>query len=292
MDHTDDHLSLARAADAFDAIIHERGWGQPPLLLRIEGGLDPDKVAELAVRALDGHPAEALLGFSAPPTWTAMGVGAEGWATSCAAAPHGDQTEAPAGAGRERVRSVVLLGRRGGPVGRLRWADGRTLAQAPDEGRVLDCLARALGRATAPPSVSTDVLFATMWLENLAAHGRGRRQPLSWDQAAALHPAGQLLAKEGPPVHPDDLVPAAAALGRVCDWSMVRQQAMHGWNCGLDPALARWMDPGMVSRWLLDSRAGLDELLGHVGEACSLSALRRIRQSLAALGVESTSCVA
>ncbi|HSH58877.1 MAG TPA: hypothetical protein VK988_04385 [Acidimicrobiales bacterium] len=60
-------------------------------------------------------------------------------------------------------------------------------------------------------------------------------------------------------------------------------------------SIPRWSGgwtPGMVSRWLLDSRAGLDELLGHVGEACSSSALRRIRQSLAALGVESTSCVA
>ncbi|HSH60790.1 MAG TPA: hypothetical protein VK988_14370 [Acidimicrobiales bacterium] len=79
---------------------------------------------------------------------------------------------------------------------------------------------------------------------------------------------------------------------------------MPGWSCALAAHIflqftrawiPRWhggWTPAWVSRWLLDSRAGLDELLGHVGEACSSSALRRIRQSLAALGVESTSCLA
>jgi hypothetical protein len=50
------------------------------VLVRAEGDLG---VAEplVAVRSLDDHPRRHLLGFVAPPEWTALGVVVEGWAT-------------------------------------------------------------------------------------------------------------------------------------------------------------------------------------------------------------------
>lgn len=287
MDHTE-ALQLERAFDAFDAITTERGWGQPPLLLRIQDGLDPDGGAELGVGELDGHPAEALLGFTAPMAWTAMGVSAEGWATSCADVPHGYRAEAPAGTTRERVRTLVLLSHWGDPVGRTRWEDGRSLDEPPTEGFVVDCLRRALGRPTPPPTATTTTLFATMWLENVLARSRQGGRRLSWDQAAALHPAVQLMGGERREVghEPVDVTGPALALGKVCDWSMVRQQAIRGWKAGLDAPLAVWMDTGMLSRWLLDRRPLVEELIDQLGGTCSPSVLRRIRQSLAAQEVD------
>lgn len=303
MPQTEDHLLLERVADVLDTVTSERGWGQPPLLLRLQGGLDLDGRADLGLRELDGHPAQSLLGFSAPLSWTALGVSAEGWATPCTEGPHGYRVEAAPGAARTRVRSLVLLGHRGEAVGRLRWEDGRCLTEAPTEGLVIDCLRRALGRRTPPPATSTDVLFATMWLENVLAPPNcgaptslndaetpqsSRR--LTWRQACVLHPAVQLLAQgpaqDGRTHSGEDVVAMARSLGRVCGWTMVRQQVMQGWKAGLDPKLATWMDAGMVSRWLLDRRPGLDDLLEHLAGACSPSVLRRVRQSLVALGID------
>lgn len=292
MDPTQERAPLERVADAFDAITTERGWGQPPLLLRVEGDLDTGCDLDLGVKELDGHPAQALLGFSAPMAWTALGVSAEGWATPCADVPHGYRAEAPAGAStRERVRSLVLLGHRGDPVGWLHWKDGRRHAEPPTEGLLVDCLRRALGRPTPPPAASTDVLFATMWLENLLERSRPQRKrhggrSLEWEEAAALHPAVQMLAATGQGALDDDLVDTARALGRVCDWAMVRHQAIRGWKAGLDASLAVWMDAGMVSRWLLDCRPGLTELLGHLESTCSRSLARQVRQTLVGFGVD------
>ncbi len=127
---------LARAADAFDALIDERGWGQGPLLLRVEGTLDPDAGAELGIKQLDVHPAQALLGFSAPLAWTAIGVSAEGWATPCTDTHYGYRLDVPTGSEEspKRVPSLVLLDRDGNVASRLRGEDGRVITEAPEEG--------------------------------------------------------------------------------------------------------------------------------------------------------------
>ncbi len=285
MDHTNVRRQLERVVDAFDAVITERGWAQPPLLLRIEGKLGPDGSFDLGVRELDGHPAEVLLGFSAPLAWTAIGVSTEGWATPYGEHPRDDGAEVGAGSSGVRVRVLILLSRGGDRLGRICWEDGRCLPEAPGEGLVVDCLRRALGRPTPPPTATTDLLFATMWLENVLARSREARQPLTWGQAAALHPAMQVMAADAPALQHDDVVGPMRALAKVCDWSIVRQQVMRGWQAGLEPFLAEWMDAGMVSRWLLDRRPGIEELLGELARVCAPPVLRQIRPSLIGLGI-------
>jgi len=276
---------LQRAAGAFDRIIDERGWGEPPLLLRTRGGLDPEHGAELAVHPLDGHPAESLVGFSAPLGWTAIGVSAEGWAGRYQPDPAGYRATAAGDGGRERVRSLVLVDRQGQLAGGLRGRDGLVVDTPPTEGLVLDCLRRALGLGTARPTVPTGTFFAQLWLAGVIATGDGGGRRLTWPEARALHPAAQLLAPDGPPTEAGDVVGAARALAQGCDWSMVRHQIMGGWDAGLGPAEATWMDAGMLSRWLLAQQPPVADLLAAARSRTSPAAHRRITRALADLGV-------
>lgn len=280
------HAPLQRAADAFDALVNERGWGEAPLLLRITRGLDPDAGAELAVEELDGHPAQALLGFSAPIAWSAVGVSAEGWATPCATTDHGYRADTSDDARRDRVRSLVLLDRDGLVAGRLRRPDGRVAREAPEDGMIVDCLRRAMGRRTSPPVVSTTTLFATLWLESVLAEAERMHSPLSWLQVVALHPAVQVRARTGEAVSPGELVGAARGLGRARDWTMVRQQLITGWRPSeIEARVAVWMDIGMISRWLLDRRPTTDELVDALGAHCPPGVLARIRRALDGMGL-------
>lgn len=135
---------LERAIDVFDAVAEDRGWGCPPLLIGLGFSDDPGAEVEIAVKEIDEHPAEALLGFSAPASWTAIGVSAEGWAYPCHESGSCSRPGASGGARRERVRSLVLVGRDGRVAGRLRWPDGRVAGDVPSEGLVLDGLRHAL----------------------------------------------------------------------------------------------------------------------------------------------------
>jgi hypothetical protein len=286
VDHTEVRRQLERALDAFDATVTERGWDQPPLLLRLEASRSGCGKLELGMRALDRHPATELLGFSAPLSWRAVGVSAEGWATSFPdLAPQGHRGKPTSASPRSRVRTLVLLGCGGELVGRARCEDGRQLAEPPTEGLVVDCLRRALGRPTPPPTATTNVLFASMWLENVLAPSHRWPNQLTWRETVALHPALRLLAREGRGAKVDDVEEAVGALGKVCDWSMVRQQVIHDWKAGLDPSLAAWMDTGMVSRWLLDRRPGVDELFNQLANICPTSMLQRIHRFLLDLRV-------
>jgi hypothetical protein len=162
--HQDGRARAARAADAFDALIDERGWGQGPLLLRVEATLDPDAGAELEIKRLDVHPAQALLGFSAPLAWAAIGVSAEGWARPCTDTHHRYRLDVPTGSEEspKQVRSLVLLDRDGNAASRLRGEDGLVVTEAPEETLILDCLLRAMGPRTAPPAAATATLFNTI----------------------------------------------------------------------------------------------------------------------------------
>lgn len=139
------HPLFERAVELFDAIAEDLGWGCPALLFGIGRSDEAATEVEIAVREIDGHPAESLQGFSAPANWTAIGVCAEGWAYPSPGIGHSDRPGAPAGPGRERVRSLVLLGREGQVAARLRWQDGRVAKEAPAEGLMMDCLRRSLG---------------------------------------------------------------------------------------------------------------------------------------------------
>jgi hypothetical protein len=142
-----------------------------------------------------------------------------------------------------------------------------------------------MGRRTPPPAASTDVLFATLWLEAIVAAGRRGRRTMTWHQAVGLHPAVQLLRKEGQAPSGNDLVVAARALARAYDWTRVRDEAIRGWDVGVEKRLAVWMDIGMLSRWLLDRRPPLDELATGASLRCTPATIRRITEALAELEV-------
>ncbi len=139
------HPLFERAVELFDAITENRGWGCPALLFGIACSDEPGSEVKIAFKEFDGHPAESLIGFSAPLTWTAIGVCAEGWAYPYLEAEHKVRPAAATGPGRERVRSLVLLSRDGQVAGRLRWQNGRVVKEAPVEGLMRDCLRRSLG---------------------------------------------------------------------------------------------------------------------------------------------------
>ena len=57
---------------AVDTAAEERGWTKRHLLVRVEAGTSDDDV-QLGFKEIDGHPLNALLGFTAPAEWLALG---------------------------------------------------------------------------------------------------------------------------------------------------------------------------------------------------------------------------
>jgi hypothetical protein len=201
---------LDRLVTLLDAVVSEGGWHQPHRIVSVETAADDDDVA-LGFQELEAgvHPLDHLLGFVAPPTWSAIGVVCFGWA-----APAVDlDPDRHTAAGRPslhpercRVRVVSLVDRSGTTWATAALEDG-TVVDEPGEGTVADALRRCLRLPTAPPPVGTAELFAALWLADVAAAGR----PLSWTEAALRHPALRLLARDGHRPQPEDVGAAAVA---------------------------------------------------------------------------------
>jgi hypothetical protein len=110
--------------------------GGPPTLFHVvEGAGDEFQLGVLPIEHVS--PFEMLLGFDAPAEWSALGLLSGGWAHTPA--------------GRQRVTMAVAVDRAGGLSAHTRLADGQELTEPPSEGRVLDCLRRAMGLPTPPP---------------------------------------------------------------------------------------------------------------------------------------------
>lgn len=286
----DGHLDALRAVlDDIRAADAERGPDAPPLLAHVRGDAADPATWDLLVAPLgSGSPAEALLGFTAPATWCAIGVAAGGWAAPPSATRESDlelgrATGGPPSAHPDamRIRATTVISRLGGEVTVLRWPDGTELT--PGErgvGRIPEAIRCALGVPNPPPPVPTDVLFGALWLQAILA--KGRDGSLSWHRAAALHPAVRLLGDGGRPIATvPGVVEAARALGRVWGWEGVRRWAAAGWLPDLvEPALARWMDDGMLARTLLGGIPPLAELLTAAASRTTPAAHRRVRAVL------------
>lgn len=267
----------------------ERGPEAPPLVAHVRGCVDdPGSWQLLAAPLGSSSPADALMGFSAPAEWCAIGVAAGGWAAP--AACDGDLELGRAGdippsahPDAVRVRTTTVISRLGGEVTVLAWPDGREAQLTePAIGRIPEAMRCALGVANPPPPAPTDVLFCAAWLEAVVAEGR-RGGRLSWRRAAALYPAVQLLAAEGgrASLSVAGVVEAARALGRVWGWDGVRRWVTNGWLPGIvDANLAAWMDDGMLARTLLSAFPPLAELLAAAADRTTLAAHRRITQVL------------
>jgi len=265
------------------ALDRDRPLTAPPVLIRIVGPVaDPVRIEEnLAF--------DELIGFAAPSDCSAVGVVASGWATKLGGRPDAFAGSANGGAydgGRERVRTTAIVERDGTALARLRWSSGRVVDEAPTSGRIFDCLRRAVGLATEPAPIGTDVFFASMWLTALADALKLSGHTIGWSDIVALHPVAELMAGEAPRAG-SWLVEASTALAVACPWSEIRRLITTGaWNTSpITPSAASWMDDGMLCRWLFDGQAPLALQLDRAVRGLSPKLARRVRATLSELGL-------
>jgi hypothetical protein len=165
--------------------------------------------------------------------------------------------------GGRRARVVTLVSRTGTEHAVATLDDG-TVIDEPGEGTVGDALRRCLGLPTPPPPCTTEELFNRHWLLAVLAAGGGTR-PMTWRQAAGLHPCTLL----------------AADLADPCTWADLRRMTAAG---SIAPArltadLAAWMDDGMFARWVMADLPPAQRLLDELARAQSPGVMRRIRRA-------------
>lgn len=282
---------LDRLVTVLDAACSRDGWHQPHRLVSVEPDPEGDPRAfAFGFRTLDEgqHPLELLLGFVAPPAWTAMGVVCFGWAApgdDVDAARHRASGRRPSRhPERMRVRVTSIVDRRGRERATAQLEDG-TVIDEPGSGTVSDALRRCLRVPTDPPPVGSQELFAAVWLADLAASGRA----LSWTEAALRHPAMRVLERGYPRPQPEELIASGRALHRTMSWEKLRQRAADGrFDAGadIDAALAAWMDAGMFARWVLGGLTPLPRLLADCAAVVSPDVLRRVRRALRAWNID------
>ncbi len=266
---------LARLASALLGLPARPGWPDAPFLVALPWG-DPWRVDDLGfdleARPLPGGDAAVkLLCHERPkPEWVAVGVVADGWTVPASATAGVDwrtlRRDGPSlrtHPQRRRVRTLHLVGR-GGSVALALLPDGgdepevHTTADGGAEGGptgpVPDGLRRLLGLSTPPCPVPAAELWASVWLSNVAAAGRGRRAGLSWAEVAALHPGVHLLQSSGFEVDPNRLVLIGNLLAVAKGWGELQAMAAVGapWPPFLPPPdVAAWADAGMFARLVL-----------------------------------------
>lgn len=266
---------LGTTADALLEAVTDSGRGVLVHLAETGGDIN------IGTLDLDGrHPAEVLVGTVAPEHWLAMGVATGGRAYSL------DDPGRGRGGTSRRIVSVVLVHRRGSVVSRL-LLDGEVSSSAPAYGVVLDCLQRALWLDTAAPAVPTGGLFATYWLESalhLVAEQGGQ---VSWPEVCSQHPAARLLDDDYRIASTGELVAAAAALQRVCDWERLRWLVIEGsWEeRTLTPTEAAWFDAGSFSRWVLTEHPPPDVLVGEIRHLAPPRIARQCFTALRRMGI-------
>lgn len=242
------------------------GRGRPYFLkLRWRSGDDRLEVAVVSR-------AEGLLGVTVGLDWEAAAVVATG-RFHCL----DDSNEPPAhlrqGMGGGLTMACVVS-RRDTVGWRLLLPDGSRFDPPPEEGFMLDVLRRSLQLPTPAPAVSTGPLLLTVWAAAICATGEGLGDRLDWDCALRLHPA--LI--DGPPLPTPE---AEHAVRRAVDqarWESMRLLVAAGTSSPdlPRPALARWMDDGMFSRWVLRSLPPAAQIVGAAQPHLDPGAWRRL----------------
>jgi hypothetical protein len=233
---------------------------RPPALLRIDDG-DIDarhRHVDLHMKALGGHPVDALAGFTAPPEWIVVGVVAEGWSHP---------------ARQARVRIITLLSREGVEVSAVRLRrGGLQFVDEAGSGQLADTLKRVLGRPSPDPDATMGELLTVYWLDAIVeAGGRGTRaRRLDWDEAAALHPVAQM--HRGREALSPFVLPATAARRAArMDWDRLRQLMADAGN-----TTAAWMDAGMFARSLVATRPPLPVLHRQAARRLTREAMAKV----------------
>jgi hypothetical protein len=233
---------LERIVTIVDTAVAGFGWHHPHLLIAVDGD-------DLRLRTLDdgAHPADELLGFRAPASWSAIGAVTYGWA-----APVDRYGERPSShPERCRARVTSLVDRGGREAVSTTLDDGRVIDD-PGVSVLADVLRRCLGVATAPPPPLRE-LADVIWLEAVVG---AEPPPRSWDEVGALR------------------LPAHA---RGVTWRRLRHEARAPDAFG---RLAAWMDDGMFARWLLGGHPPTAHLLAVADERLPPALARRLRDEV------------
>ena len=254
---------------------------QAPVLVTIEQDRNTVSLGTWEVPGTVDHPADVLLGFIAPPSWSAFGLVTSGRI---------HRLDADAGfasaAKPESVRATVLLDRTGAAASIIEHA-GFPLEVLPDppEGWVADALARVLGRPTPPPAQSLAAWVEAAWLDQIATVVLARPGGVrSWPALARLHP----LAPQGPTVAGIVLAAQSMALDCESHWGRIRRL----WGASLankSPvtppggtmvAPDTWFDDGSFARWSQRDLPPADALLPAILDALPDSLANELRDAL------------
>ncbi len=260
--------SSRSAGDALSAeeLIDLVGRLEPCCLLADLGpcraGTSPRGRRELAVRRLSPDPrcgAASMFGVTVPDHCCGVAVTMVGTLGTALGHLPIDSTEHPSLSGRldTAVRLDLAVVRTGTTRVRVTEVgpDGPGATVLDDErgdGMLVDALHRVLGVATRGPAPSFAELVLGIWSRHLLLH-LDRHGPISWRDAATLHPAA---------VQRGDTPPSAEVLASACarvrddvDWERIRSDTAAG-RCAapeLAAAEAAWMDAPMFGRWCVES---------------------------------------
>jgi hypothetical protein len=241
----------------------------------------PTSPDDFALRLVEDPP--GFLGWDAPPDCVAVGLVGTGRAQVGDSPTEGRVHLAPgliAG-----IRMCCLVTRCGDVVWRMMLPDGRSFEDAPQEGRLLDCLKRCFALPTPPPPVGTGHLLSVFWLGAIIDEVRRIDRGLTWREVSLLHPAARMATGSTPTGsgHPDVSVMIRVAAS-AWSWEALRVQAEKGsWAEDLvSPELAAWMDEGMFARWILGALPAPDELITRIRPRLPAATARRLAHAVRA----------
>ena len=225
---------------------------------------------------------EGFLGWQAPPECSAVGVLATGQAQVTETPVERPQPFPPGVT--TGIRMCCLVTRSGEVAWRMTLPDGRSVNEAPQEGRLLDCLKRCFALPTPPPPVGAGHLLSVLWLSAILDEVRRTDRRLTWGQITRLHPSAGLTAGGGGPVPDCDKASplGGAVAGGSLSWEGLRLRAItEPWCADLVSSdLAGWMDEGMFARWVLGALPAPDELVARIRPLVAPSTARRLAHAV------------
>jgi hypothetical protein len=222
-----------------------------------------------------------FLGWEAPPDCLAVGVVAAGKAHVADSPVEGPAPFSPGVI--PGIRMCCLVTRRGEVTWRMALPDGRSFDDAPQEGRLLDCLKRCFALPTPPPPAGPGHLLSVIWLGAILDEDRRVDRRLSWREISRLHPAATMTGRRA--AGPDDRQDFSAlirAATSAWSWETLRNRAVtESWAGELvSPELAAWMDDGMFARWILGALPAPDELVARLRPRLAPSTARRLAHAI------------
>jgi hypothetical protein len=276
---------LSPLADTFELLLADHDT--PSLAV---GVAPDDESVDLVIRPLHRHPADELIGFTAPPRWSAFGIVARGQTQAWPGAqPAAGSDVPPPGTA---VRVAHLVDRSGATLTRMADAEGRRLVLGEHTmGLIPDLCRRVLGLATEDPVESPLRYWAARWLADVLDLLDPSLPGPGWATVAACHPAVAAVSELDPDLATaaaDHLIVAADALAVAQPWAELHQrwsQPDSGGHGGLSPDEVGWMDPGMLARWCLGLTPDLDELFEAIVALVSDPVARQVEHALDTWGL-------